>query len=69
MAITPPVEYGDLLEGDWAEPPKERAIELNHRVHKIMERLEGEIRGEKPPAAGVWDYHTSSRRPLEEVEK
>ncbi|MBR6440311.1 MAG: 1-acyl-sn-glycerol-3-phosphate acyltransferase [Aeriscardovia sp.] len=69
LAITPPVEYGDLLEGDWEEPPKEKALELNWRVHRVMEGLEGEIRGEKPPAAGVWDYHNSSRHALGEEEK
>ncbi|MBP5785695.1 MAG: 1-acyl-sn-glycerol-3-phosphate acyltransferase [Aeriscardovia sp.] len=69
LAITPPVEYGDLLEGDWEEPDKETASALNRRVHKVMETLEGEIRGEKPPAAGVWDYHTSSRHPLQEEQK
>ena len=69
LAITPPVEYADLLQGDWQEPPKEVALELNRRVHRVMEKVEGEIRGEKPPAAGVWDYHTSSRHPLGEEEK
>ena len=69
LAITPPVEYADLLEGDWQEPPKENALKLNWRVHKVMEKLEGEIRGEKPPAAGVWDYHNSMRHPLGEEEQ
>lgn len=68
LAITPPIQYSDLLEGDWEKPPVERALELNYRVHEAMDEVESEIRGEPLPAAGIWDYHVSSRRPLREGE-
>lgn len=37
--------------------------ELGYRVRQKMEDLEAEARGERPPAAGMWDYRTESRVP------
>lgn len=60
------LDYGDLLEHceQWGEyPPQELADELTLRVHRRMEDLMSEIRGEEPPLEGYWDYRTMSRLP------
>lgn len=67
MAYDGPLDYSDLLYGmeNWSEygAPQERIDELTERVIDRMETLMEEIRGEKRPAAGRWDYRTMSRKP------
>ena len=66
MAYDKALDYSDLLEGceTWGEtPPKEAVLRLSERVRARMEELMSEIRGEKPPEEGYWDYRSSSYAP------
>jgi len=62
------LDYADLLEGseDWGEEPPAVNVEvLTNRIRAVLERDEAEIRGEEPPAEGVWDYRLMQRVPRE----
>ncbi|OZG52368.1 acyl-phosphate glycerol 3-phosphate acyltransferase [Pseudoscardovia radai] len=62
------LDYADLLEGseNWGEEPPSVNVEvLTNRIRAVLERDEAEIRGEEPPAEGVWDYRLMQRVPRE----
>ncbi len=67
MAYDTALDYSDLLVGmeNWDEfgAPQEAVDELTERVASRMEVLMEEIRGEKMPAEGRWDFRTMSRKP------
>ncbi|MCI1664413.1 lysophospholipid acyltransferase family protein [Bifidobacterium crudilactis] len=59
------LDYGDLLadSDQWGdEPPVAAVNELSRRVRARMEEIMVEIRGEAPPAEGLWDYPTMTRK-------
>lgn len=58
------MDYSDLLEtaDTWGEePPAELANELTRRIRVRMTEIMEEIRGERMPEGGYWDYRTMSR--------
>jgi 1-acyl-sn-glycerol-3-phosphate acyltransferase len=65
------VDYSDLLvDADtWegGQPPVAAVDELTDRVRARMEIVMAEIRGEEPPAEGMWDYRTMARVPRPEI--
>ncbi len=67
MAYDKQLDYADLLKGfeNWGEfgAPKEAIAELTERVVSRMEVLMEEIRGEKMPKQGRWDFRSMSRKP------
>ncbi len=72
LGIGGAVDYSDLLadpdtfDADGA-PSKPAVAELSERVRRQMETIMAEIRGEEPPAAGMWDYRTARRVPRPEL--
>lgn len=59
------LDYADLLADvdSWGEePPAEAVDELTMRVLRRMNEIMAEIRGERMPQEGYWDYRTMSRR-------
>ncbi len=63
------LDYADLLEGyeTWGDEPPARNVEvLTNRIRTVLEANEAEIRGEEPPAEGVWDYRLMQRVPRSE---
>jgi 1-acyl-sn-glycerol-3-phosphate acyltransferase len=71
LAFDDAVNYSDLLvdSDSWEEgqPPDGAVAELTERVRRRMENVMADIRGEEPPAAGMWDYRTMSRVPRPEI--
>ncbi|MCI1901229.1 MAG: 1-acyl-sn-glycerol-3-phosphate acyltransferase [Bifidobacteriaceae bacterium] len=71
LAFDDAVNYSDLLvdSDSWKEgqPPDDAVAELTERVRRRMESVMADIRGEEPPAAGMWDYRTMSRVPRPEI--
>ncbi|MBM6700373.1 1-acyl-sn-glycerol-3-phosphate acyltransferase [Bifidobacterium pullorum subsp. saeculare] len=64
------LDYADLLEGceSWGEePPADLVDELTDRVFRRMNAVMEEIRGERFPEAGMWDYRTMRRRPVGDI--
>lgn len=61
------LDYADLLVDaeDWGDEPPEDAVRaLTMRVLRRMNEVMSEIRGERFPAEGYWDYRTMSRAGL-----
>lgn len=66
MAVDTPLDYGDLLTdaATWGEePPVEAVTALSERIRRRMEVVMEEIRGEKAPSEGMWDYRSMTRVP------
>ncbi|MCI1935221.1 MAG: 1-acyl-sn-glycerol-3-phosphate acyltransferase [Bifidobacteriaceae bacterium] len=67
LAFDDAVDYSDLLvdadEWEDGQPPVEAIAELTERVRARMEARMAEIRGEKPPVEGMWDYRSMKRVP------
>ncbi|KAA8819183.1 1-acyl-sn-glycerol-3-phosphate acyltransferase [Bifidobacterium rousetti] len=67
MYYGPQLDYSDLLSDadEWGgEPPTEAVDALNWRIFRQLNRQLEEIRGERFPEDGYWDYRTMSRKPL-----
>ena len=65
MCYDEALDYSDLLVDmdSWGdEPPAEAVDELMWRVFKRMNTVLEEIRGERFPAEGYWDYRSMSRK-------
>ena len=61
------LDYADLLEGmeSWGDEPPAEAVEtLKWRMFIRLNELLEEIRGERFPEDGYWDYRTMSRKPI-----
>lgn len=59
------LDYADLLADmdSWGEePPADKVSELTMRVFRRMNEVMEEIRGERMPAEGYWDYHNMRRQ-------
>lgn len=69
IAFDAAVDYSDLLVDsvEWETPPIEAVNELTERVRLRMETVMAQIRGEEPPAEGMWDYRSMTRVPRPEV--
>ena len=66
MCFDAQLDYADLLsrmEGWGQEPPRKAVAALTERIRNRMEDVMAEIRGERPPSEGYWDYRTMSRVP------
>lgn len=68
LGIGGAIDYSDLLADPttWqadCSPTQAAVAELTERVRRQMEMIMSEIRGEKPPAAGMWDYRLAHRVP------
>lgn len=71
MCYDAQLDYSDLLVDmdQWGqEPPANLADELAERIRSRCETVMAEIRGEEPPAEGLWDYRTMKRVPRTSVE-
>ena len=59
------LDYADLLSDmdSWGEePPADKVSELTMRVFRRMNEVMEEIRGERMPAEGYWDYRNMRRQ-------
>ena len=59
------LDYADLLADmdSWGEePPADKVSELTMRVFRRMNEVMEEIRGERMPAEGYWDYRNMRRQ-------
>ena len=59
------LDYADLLADmdSWGEePPADKVSELTMRVFRRMNEVMEEIRGERMPAEGYWDYRNLRRQ-------
>ena len=65
MCYDEQLDYADLLADmdSWGEePPADKVSELTMRVFRRMNEVMEEIRGERMPAEGYWDYRTAPVR-------
>lgn len=76
MGVDRALDYSDLLANSdsWRVdsegipvPPRPEVQALTDRVRARMEAVMSDIRGEEPPAAGMWDYKTESRVPRPKI--
>ena len=59
------LDYADLLADmdSWGEePPADKVSELTMRVFRRMNEVMEEIRGERMPSEGYWDYRNMRRQ-------
>lgn len=59
------LDYADLLADmdSWGEePPADKVLELTMRVFRRMNEVMEEIRGERMPSEGYWDYRNMRRQ-------
>ena len=59
------LDYADLLADmdSWGEePPADKVLELTMRVFRRMNEVMEEIRGERMPSEGYWDYRNMCRQ-------
>lgn len=65
MCYDEQLDYADLLADmdSWGEePPADKVSELTMRVFRRMNEIMEEIRGERMPAEGYWDYRNMRRQ-------
>ena len=65
MCYDEQLDYADLLADmdSWdEEPPADKVSELTMRVFRRMNEVMEEIRGERMPAEGYWDYRNMRRQ-------
>ena len=65
MCYDEQLDYADLLADmdSWGEePPTDKVSELTMRVFRRMNEVMEEIRGERMPAEGYWDYRNMRRQ-------
>ena len=65
MCYDEQLDYADLLADmdSWSEePPADKVSELTMRVFRRMNEVMEEIRGERMPAEGYWDYRNMRRQ-------
>ena len=65
MCYDEQLDYADLLADmdSWGEePPADKVLELTMRVFRRMNEVMEEIRGERMPAEGYWDYRNMCRQ-------
>ena len=65
MCYDSQLDYADLLADmdSWGEdPPADKVSELTMRVFRRMNEVMEEIRGERMPAEGYWDYRNMRRQ-------
>lgn len=65
MCYDEQLDYADLLADmdSWGEePPADKVSELTMRVFRRMNEVMEEIRGERMPAEGYWDYRNMCRQ-------
>lgn len=65
MCYDEQLDYGDLLADmdSWGEePPADKVLELTMRVFRRMNEVMEEIRGERMPSEGYWDYRNMRRQ-------
>ncbi|MFR7425857.1 MAG: lysophospholipid acyltransferase family protein [Bifidobacterium pullorum] len=65
MCYDEQLDYADLLADmdSWGEePPADKVSELTMRVVRRMNEVMEEIRGERMPAEGYWDYRNMRRQ-------
>lgn len=65
MCYDEQLDYADLLADmdSWGEePPADKVSELTMRVFRRMNGVMEEIRGERMPAEGYWDYRNMRRQ-------
>lgn len=65
MCYDEQLDYADLLADmdSWGEePPADKVSELTMRVFRRMNEVMEEIRGERMPAEGYWDYRNVRRQ-------
>lgn len=65
MCYDEQLDYADLLADmdSWGEePPADKVSELTMRVFRRMNEVMEEIRGERVPAEGYWDYRNMRRQ-------
>ncbi len=65
MCYDEQLDYADLLADmdSWGEePPADKVSELTMRVFRRMNEVMEEIRGERMPAEGYWDYRNMRRQ-------
>ena len=65
MCYDEQLDYADLLAdmGSWGEePPADKVLELTMRVFRRMNEVMEEIRGERMPSEGYWDYRNMCRQ-------
>lgn len=65
MCYDEQLDYADLLADmdSWGEePPADKVLELTMRVFRRMNEVMEEIRGERMPAEGYWDYRNMRRQ-------
>lgn len=65
MCYDEQLDYADLLADmdSWGEePPADKVLELTMRVFRRMNEVMEEIRGERMPSEGYWDYRDMCRQ-------
>lgn len=65
MCYDEQLDYADLLADmdSWGEePPADKVLELTMRVFRRMNEVMEEIRGERMPFEGYWDYRNMCRQ-------
>lgn len=65
MCYDEQLDYADLLADmdSWGEePPADKVLELAMRVFRRMNEVMEEIRGERMPSEGYWDYRNMRRQ-------
>ena len=65
MCYDEQLDYADLLADmdSWGEePPADKVLELTMRVFRRMNEVMDEIRGERMPSEGYWDYRNMCRQ-------
>lgn len=65
MCYDEQLDYADLLADmdSWGEePPVDKVLELTMRVFRRMNEVMEEIRGERMPSEGYWDYRNMCRQ-------
>lgn len=65
MCYDEQLDYADLLADmdSWGEePPADKVSELTMRVFRRMNEVMEEVRGERMPAEGYWDYRNMRRQ-------
>lgn len=65
MCYDEQLDYADLLADmdSWGEePPADKVLELTMRVFRRMNEVMEEIRGERMPSEGYWDYRNMCRQ-------